>query len=82
MTARMKRPTVAPADRDEVYQAMEDANPYPAQYRACPVCRVKLGEKCISLSGKVVNGRPDQVRTELDKPHVMRKRRTRKGRVV
>lgn len=47
-----------------------------ANYRACPVCKTPLGVACVSLSGMVVNGRPDGVRTELGAPHKSRKRRS------
>lgn len=46
-------------------------------YRKCSqVCAAPIGEPCVSLSGKVVNGRPDGVRTVLAVPHNARKRRT------
>jgi len=46
-------------------------------YRACSqVCRAPMGKPCFSLSGRVVNGQPDGVRTELSVPHAARKRRT------
>lgn len=51
---------------------------YPVGYRSCPICKAKLGEPCRSRSGRIVNGRPDGVITELDYPHVARKRRTRR----
>ena len=48
-------------------------------YRKClQICRAEIGEPCFSRSGKVVNGQPDGVRTDLDTPHKARKRRTRK----
>lgn len=48
-------------------------------YRACSqVCRAKMGQPCFSISGKVVDGRPDQVRTVLSRPHVSRKLRTKR----
>ena len=48
-----------------------------ADYRACSqVCRAPMGEPCFSLSGRVVNGQPDGVRTFLDEPHKGRLRRT------
>ena len=47
-------------------------------YRACSqACRAPIGQPCVSLSGKVVGGRPDEVRIELDQPHKARKPRTR-----
>lgn len=46
-------------------------------YRKCSqVCRAKIGEPCFSLSGTVVNGRPNGVRTPLAAPHNARKRRS------
>jgi hypothetical protein len=45
-------------------------------YRACRVCRVELGRPCRSASGRVVDGRPDGIATELEHPHVARERRT------
>lgn len=48
-------------------------------YRKCSqVCRAAIGEPCFSLSGRIVGGRPDEVRTPLAVPHVSRKRRTGK----
>lgn len=50
------------------------------EYRKCSqVCRAPSGEPCFSLSGTVVNGRPDGVRTHLALPHVSRKRRVRRA---
>jgi hypothetical protein len=49
------------------------------EYRKCSqVCRAAIGEPCFSLSGRIVGGRPDGVRTPLAVPHVSRKRRTGK----
>jgi len=53
---------------------------YPEGYRACPVCKAELGQSCRSLSGRVVDGRPDGVAVDLDHPHQARKRRTRRVR--
>lgn len=53
---------------------------YPESYRACTICKVPLGKKCVSRSGKIVDGRPDGVVTELEHPHNARKRRTRRTR--
>lgn len=48
-------------------------------YRACTqVCRAPIGKPCVSLSGRIVGGRPDGVRTELTIPHKARKLRTRR----
>lgn len=67
--------TVARLDREEALAAAEpiDWN----AYRKCSqVCRAETGEPCYSLSGAVVGGRPDGVRTYLVVPHAARKRRT------
>lgn len=53
---------------------------YPQGYRACGICKTPLGQKCRSLSGRIIDGRPDGVATELDHPHKARKRRTRRVR--
>lgn len=48
-------------------------------YRKCSkVCGQPTGKACVSLSGMVVGGRPDQVRTELEFPHKSRKLRTKR----
>lgn len=48
-------------------------------YRKCSqICRAETGEPCFSLSGTVVGGRPDGVRTPLTHAHAARKLRTRK----
>jgi hypothetical protein len=44
-------------------------------YRQCPTCRRPTGSACVSQSGRVVLGRPDGVETELEHPHVARRRR-------
>jgi hypothetical protein len=49
-----------------------------SQYRACGICKVRLGEPCISLSGRVVDGRPDGVRTVLTRAHGGRRPRRRR----
>jgi len=74
MVERITRPKVAIEDRDEVYEATETTDW--SKYRACPVCKVALGMPCVSLSGRVVNGRPDGVRTVLPIPHTIRPLRT------
>jgi len=48
---------------------------YPEDYRKCQICGALLGTKCRSRSGKIVNGRPDGVVTDLAQPHIARKRR-------
>jgi hypothetical protein len=55
---------------------------YPDDYRACPVCKVPLGEPCVSLSGRIVGGRPDGARTELSLPHTIRKLRIRRKKAT
>jgi hypothetical protein len=45
-------------------------------YRACPVCRVPMGAACRSASGRVVDGHPDGISTELEHAHAARKRRS------
>lgn len=45
-------------------------------WRACGICRTPLGEPCRALSGRIVAGQPDGVRTALEVPHRGRKRRT------
>lgn len=51
---------------------------YPENYRKCPICGALLAKRCRSRSGRIVDGRPDGVSTELGTPHIARKRRTRK----
>lgn len=46
-----------------------------SRYRACPICKAPLGKACRSLSGRIVNGRPDGVLTILLIPHKARKLR-------
>lgn len=53
---------------------------YPHGYRACRVCRVPLGQKCRSQSGRIVNGRPDGKTIELDHPHNARQQRKKRVR--
>lgn len=45
-------------------------------YRACPICKAPIGEPCRSLSGTIVNGRPDGTITALETAHIARARRT------
>lgn len=48
-------------------------------YRKCSqICRAEIGEPCFSMSGKIVGGQPDGVRTELAAPHKARKRRVKR----
>lgn len=58
----------------------QEAEPvYPDDYRKCSqVCRAEMGEKCFSLSGKIVEGQPDSIRTYLDRPHMARRLRVRR----
>lgn len=44
-------------------------------YRSCGTCRRAMGMPCVARSGRVVDGRPDGVETELEQPHAHRKRR-------
>lgn len=52
----------------------------PDDYQKCRICIARMGEPCRSLSGTVVNGRPDGVLTLLAFPHVSRPRRRGKKR--
>lgn len=56
----------------------EEAEPVDwGTYRKCSqVCGAEIGEPCVSLSGRIIGGRPDQVRTALTHAHAARKRRT------
>lgn len=58
----------------------EDVEPVDwGRYRKCSqVCRAPAGEPCFSLSGRIVGGRPDGVRTPLTHAHKARKLSTRK----
>lgn len=47
-------------------------------WRMCPICRAPIGGACFTLSGRVIGGRPDGVRTELPRPHTLRRRRIRR----
>ena len=48
-------------------------------YRKCSqVCGAETGEACVSLSGLIVGGQPDKIRTELEHPHLSRKLRTKR----
>lgn len=38
-------------------------------YRKCPVCGATTGQPCRSLSGAIVDGRPDGTVTALAEPH-------------
>lgn len=53
---------------------------YPEDFRKCQICGALLALRCRSRSGRIVNGRPDGVSTELPTPHIARKRRTRRKR--
>lgn len=55
-----------------IYAAPAD---YPENYRKCKICGALLGAACRSRSGRIVNGRPDGIATELPTPHIARKRR-------
>jgi hypothetical protein len=48
-------------------------------YRKCNlICRAPSGQPCFTVSGRIVNGRPDGARTDLEHPHTSRKMRTRR----
>jgi hypothetical protein len=48
-------------------------------YRKCSqICRAEIGEACFSMSGRIIGGRPDGVRTYLAVAHASRKKRTRR----
>jgi hypothetical protein len=50
-------------------------------YRKCSqICGAEIGEPCTSLSGRVVGGRPDGVRTPLKAAHRTRKLRVKRGK--
>lgn len=67
-------PTIARLDAADAAQAIDWT-----AYRKCSqICRAEIGEACFSLSGRIVGGRPDRVRTELSKPHASRKLRVRR----
>jgi hypothetical protein len=46
---------------------------YPFKYLKCPVCQVPARKWCVSRSGRIVGGRPDEVEQRLDRPHTQRK---------
>lgn len=46
-------------------------------YRRCPTCQAVTGRPCTSHSRRIVEGRPDGVRTFLDRPHPARRKRSR-----
>lgn len=50
---------------------------YPAAYLLCTICRVVAGAPCRSRSGTVAGGQPDGVSTNLERPHLARKRSKR-----
>ena len=47
-------------------------------YRQCPICHAPAGLPCYTRSGRVEGGRPDGAAVTLDRPHIARKRSTRK----
>jgi len=52
-------------------------------YRKCTqVCRAQIGEPCITLSGRIIDGRPDGIRHAMLVPHKSRKLRTRNHKNV
>lgn len=49
------------------------------RYRRCiRICLAPIGEPCFTTSGRIVNGRPDRVRTPLEAPHPSRLLRGRR----
>jgi hypothetical protein len=48
-------------------------------WRKCSICAAEIGEACTSLSGLIVDGRPDKVSVELILPHRARKPRAGYG---
>lgn len=48
------------------------------EYRKCGICMVGTGNPCVSRSGRIVDGQPDGIRTELKAPHKGRRLRTAK----
>ena len=48
---------------------------YPAAYRLCPVCRAPLGIRCRVKNSRIVDGQPDGVSVDADRPHLLRKKR-------
>jgi len=49
-------------------------------YRKCSqICGMPTGKACVSMSGTIVGGRPDGIRTELLIPHKARKLLTRRS---
>lgn len=53
---------------------------YPDDYRKCSACGAPLGERCRTVTGAIIHGRPypqiDPVISELDHPHTVRELRT------
>lgn len=45
-------------------------------YRSCPVCKAATGTACAAMSGRIVGGQTDGIRTPLPRAHVARKRRS------
>lgn len=49
-------------------------------YRMCTICRAPAGLPCYTRSGLIYGNRPNGVARTLDRPHIARKRSTRKPR--
>jgi hypothetical protein len=47
--------------------------------RKCSTCQRPTGRPCVARSGRIVNGRPDGVETELEQPHAHRRPRVRRS---
>ncbi len=45
-------------------------------YRKCPICQRASGNPCRSASGRIVDGQPDGIPTDLEYPHKARRLRT------
>lgn len=49
-----------------------------SEWNACPICRVRAGEPCVAMNGRVAGGRPDGVAVPLPRSHAARKRSKRR----
>lgn len=47
-------------------------------FQSCRTCLAPMGGPCVALNGRVAGGRPDGVPVELERPHVSRRRRSRR----
>lgn len=48
-------------------------------YRRCRICQAVTGRPCTSHSREIIDGQPDGVRTDLDRPHKGRRLRVRRA---